>query len=249
MDPLKELLYKMADDAFIIGNRYAEWIGMGPVLEEDIALGSIAQDKTGHAFNLYNHLYTLGEANPDKIAYYRPENEFKCCHFVELPSMDYSFTLMRHFLFDHAEFERYTLLQNSTYGPLSDLAKKYRPEIKYHVFHADTWITQLSKGNEESHARMQSALNEAWPLAKGIFEESPSESELISKGIFAGEKSLRQKLEETVIPILEKAGLKVPKGENPDAMGGRNGYHTEHLKPMLEEISEVIKSDEDGIEW
>ena len=44
---IKELLYKMADDLLIIGHRNSEWTGLGPILEEDIAFSSMAQDKIG----------------------------------------------------------------------------------------------------------------------------------------------------------------------------------------------------------
>ena len=47
MQAAKELLFKMADDALIIGHRHSEWTGLGPILEEDIALSSMAQDKIG----------------------------------------------------------------------------------------------------------------------------------------------------------------------------------------------------------
>jgi 1,2-phenylacetyl-CoA epoxidase catalytic subunit len=39
--PLKELLYKMADDQLILGHRNSEWTGFGPLLEEDIAFSSM----------------------------------------------------------------------------------------------------------------------------------------------------------------------------------------------------------------
>jgi 1,2-phenylacetyl-CoA epoxidase catalytic subunit len=42
---IKELLFKMADDELIIGHRNSEWTGLSPILEEDIAFSSIAQDK------------------------------------------------------------------------------------------------------------------------------------------------------------------------------------------------------------
>ena len=50
---LKELILKMADDALIIGHRNSEWTGLGPILEEDIAFSSMAQDKIGHALPVY----------------------------------------------------------------------------------------------------------------------------------------------------------------------------------------------------
>lgn len=251
MEALKELLYKMADDELIIGHRHSEWIGMGPVLEEDIAFGSLAQDKVGHAYNFYNLLHELGEADPDTIGFTRSEEQYKCCHLVEHPNGEYDFSLMRHFLFDHAEFLRFEMLSESSNESLANLAKKYKSEIKYHLFHADTWINQLSgKGSEESKTRMQSALDTAYPIALGIFEPGPNEEALIQEKIFGGEAALQKKWEETVIPILEKAGLTIPTVENAkEGYGGRYGFHTEAFAPLLAEMSEVVRLEQPGTEW
>jgi ring-1,2-phenylacetyl-CoA epoxidase subunit PaaC len=125
MSGIKDLLFKMADDALIIGHRNSEWTGIGPVLEEDLAFSSMAQDKIGHAFALYTILHeSFGEAEPDTLAFKRTEKEFKCCQLVELPIGEYDFSLMRHFLFDHAESLRYEMLANSSFQPLAQLAKK-----------------------------------------------------------------------------------------------------------------------------
>ncbi|MDX2003081.1 MAG: 1,2-phenylacetyl-CoA epoxidase subunit PaaC [Chitinophagales bacterium] len=248
MDLLKEFLYKVADDELILGHRNSEWTGLGPMLEEDIAFSSMAQDKIGHANALYNILYIeLGEQQPDQIAFGRKEKDFKCCHLVEMPNGEYDFSLIRHFLFDHSELLRYTLLEQSSFAPLAQLAKKIKGELKYHVLHGDTWIKKLGKANEESHARMQSALNEAWPLALGIFEEGPYEVELISQGIFVGEATLKEQWLVSVSTILELANLKIP--VNIEAsLGGRRGYHTEHLAPLLKEMTEVFSLDPNA-EW
>ena len=97
---LKDLLFKMADDALIIGHRNSEWTGIGPMLEEDMAFSSMAQDKIGHAIALYNILHeVLGEADPDTLGFKREAKQFKCCQFVELPIGEYDFSLIRHFLF------------------------------------------------------------------------------------------------------------------------------------------------------
>lgn len=86
--PLKsaliDLLYRLADDSLIIGHRNSEWTGIGPVLEEDIAFSSMAQDKIGHAVAYYNLLHELGEPDPDDLAYARPIEAFRCCTLVAL---------------------------------------------------------------------------------------------------------------------------------------------------------------------
>lgn len=248
---LNELLFKMADDALIIGHRNSEWTGIGPMLEEDLAFSSMAQDKIGHAQALYNILHqALGTADADTLAFKRSEKDFTCCRLVELPIGEYDFSLMRHFLFDHAELLRYEMLSNSSFLPLAQLAKKVHGEIKYHVLHADIFIKQLSKGNETSKARMQAALNVAWPFALGMFEEGEHETELIAQQIFAGEKALKTRWIEKVTEHLKSAGLQIPTiAENNIEYGGRKGWHTEHLKPLLSEMTEVTQSDELTAEW
>lgn len=247
---LKDLLFRMADDALIIAHRNSEWTGLGPILEEDIAFSSIAQDKMGHAQSLYAILHTLGEADPDTLAFTRQEGAFRCCHLVEYPIGGYDFSLMRHFLFDCSELLRYEMLASSSFEPLAKLARKMRGEIRYHVFHATTWIEQLgAKGTEESRARMQSALNEAFPLALGIFEPSDYEDELAESGIFAGEKALQEKWIEMVTPLLHKSDLVVPPMVDiTPSYGGRKGFHTEYLAPLLEEMTEVFRIDPSA-EW
>lgn len=243
--PLINLLYRMADDALIIGHRNSEWTGLGPILEEDIAFSSIAQDKIGHSLALFQMLNMLGEPEPDKAAFMRTASEMKCCHLVEYPIGGYDFSLMRHFLFDTAEMLRYQMLEESSFLPLSQLARKVRGEIKYHVFHANTWITQLgAKGNEESHAKMQVVLDFAFPLALGIFEKSEYENELISEGIFGGEVELQKRWIDAISITLEKATLVLPRIESvKPSYGGRSGLHTEYLEPMLDEMTEVIDTD------
>jgi ring-1,2-phenylacetyl-CoA epoxidase subunit PaaC len=168
----------------------------------------------------------------------------KCSQLVEIYSQDYAFALVRHFFFDHAEFLRYSMLQNSRYEPLAQLSKKIKGEIKYHLLHADTWMQKLSNGTEESKARMQSAVNEAFPYALGVFEPSDHDKELKEMGAFEGETALREQWLETVFPIVRKAGLTLPEADDVEPkFGGRNGYHTEFLQPLLNEMTEVLRSE------
>jgi ring-1,2-phenylacetyl-CoA epoxidase subunit PaaC len=246
---LKDLLYKIADDQLVIGHRNSEWTGLGPILEEDIAFSSIAQDKIGQSQHIYEILHQLGEKDPDTIAFNRGVKEFKSCHFVEYPIGEYDFSLMRNFLFNHAEAARFDMLSESLFEPLKNLAKKYRGEIKYHVMHADIWIKQLSKASDESRVKMQSSLNECFNLALGIFEESKFENLLNEMKIFEGENSLMNKWLKNVTPIIEQASLQIPEKDKwTPAFGGRNGYHTEYLQPLLEEMSSVFRLDPKA-EW
>jgi ring-1,2-phenylacetyl-CoA epoxidase subunit PaaC len=245
---LRDLLFKMADDCLILGHRNSEWVGIGPVLEEDIAFASIAQDKLGHALGLYTILHEhLGEADPDTLAFMRTERAFKCCHFVEIVAQEYDIALMRHFLFDIADSLRFQMLATSAFESLAQLARKVRGEVQYHTMHANAFIKQLSNGSEEAHFRLQTALNELFPLALGIFEPSEYEDILIEEGMFAGEAALRDEWLAAITKVLDEAGLTLD--TNVEAVfGGRKGYHTEYLAGLLDEMSEVFATDP-AAEW
>jgi len=243
-EALKDLLYKIADDQLILGHRNSEWTGFGPLLEEDIAFSSMAQDKVGQSWQLYKILNELGESDPDTVAFMRNAEQFHNCHFVELPNGEYDFSLIRHFLFDTAEYLRFSMLADSSYEPLALLSKKIKGEIKYHKMHADIWIKQLGAATDDSISRLQESLDLAMPYALGIFEASRFDEELKADGIFEGESALMAQWKEQITKIIDQTELQLP---DLDALtpqtGGRYGEHTEHLQPLLDEMSEVFKID------
>jgi ring-1,2-phenylacetyl-CoA epoxidase subunit PaaC len=246
---LKELCYRLADDHLILGHRNSEWTGMGPLLEEDIAFSSMAQDKIGQSLALYTILQDLGEADPDTSAFTRPSGKFHNCVFVELPNGEYDFSLMRHFLFDTAAALRFESLRSSSHTPLAQLAAKIRGELHYHTLHANGWIRQLGSATTESISRLQKALEISMPYALGMFEESPFEAELKSGGIFAGEGVIKDQWIKKVEAVISQTSLQLPDWRTTlPVMGGRSGDHSEHLQPLLDEMSEVLRIDPSA-EW
>ena len=246
---LKELLYKIADDLLILGHRNSEWTGFGPLLEEDIAFSSMAQDKVGQSHALYTILNSLGERDPDTIAFTRNASQFHNSMLVELPNGEYDFSLVRHFLYDTAEGIRFEMLSSSSFQQVADLSKKIRAELRYHTLHANTWMKQLGTATEESISKLQKSLDYAMPFALGMFEESPYEKELISSGIFGGEQALKERWMKKVEEIISQTNLTLPDWKLiQPVMGGRIGKHTEHLQPLLDEMSEVFRIDPSA-EW
>lgn len=246
---LKELLYKIADDQLILGHRNSEWTGFGPLLEEDIAFSSMAQDKIGQSYALYQMLQSLGESDPDTVAFTRNASQFHNCILTELPNGEYDFSLIRHFLYDTAEAIRFEMLSESSYQPLADISKKIRAELRYHTLHANTWMKQLGSATEESISRLQNSLNLALPFALGMFEESPYEKELISSKIFGGEQALKERWMKKVEDVIKQTNLIIPDWKTlQPVLGGRVGTHSEHLQPLLDEMSEVFKIDPTA-EW
>lgn len=246
---LKELLYKIADDQLILGHRNSEWTGFGPLLEEDIAFSSMAQDKIGQSYALYQMLNKLGEQNPDTVAFMRNASQFHNSILVELPNGEYDFSLIRHFLFDTAEAIRFEMLSSSSFQPLAELARKIKGELRYHTLHANTWIKKLGRATPESIERLQRSLEQALPFALGIFEESAYETDIIKNGIFAGETALKAAWTKKVESVIAETDLQLP-----DLLlvkpvyGGRKGNHSEHLQPLLDEMAEVFRIDPTA-EW
>lgn len=246
---LKELLYKIADDQLILGHRNSEWTGFGPLLEEDIAFSSMAQDKVGQSQALYTMLHELGEQAPDTVAFTRNAEQFHNCILVELPNGEYDFSLIRHFLYDTAESIRFEMLTRSTYQPLAQLAVKIRGELRYHTLHANTWIKQLGSATEESISRLQRSLEYALPYALGLFERSPFEDDLIRDGIFEGEELLQREWQRKIEQVIGQTRLTLPDlSDITPALGGRLGKHSDHLQPLLDEMSEVFRIDPTA-EW
>jgi ring-1,2-phenylacetyl-CoA epoxidase subunit PaaC len=246
---LKELLYKIADDQLILGHRNSEWTGFGPLLEEDIAFSSMAQDKIGQSHALYSILNQLGEQNPDTVAFMRNANQFHNCVFVELPNGEYDFSLIRHFLYDTALAIRFEMLTSSSFKPLAELSTKIKGELRYHTLHANTWVKQLGSATDDSIGRLQGSLNACVPYALGMFEESPYEKEIISAGIFEGENALKAKWKSKVKEIVSQTKLQLPDLDSSlPVNGGRIGKHSEHLQRLLDEMAEVFKIDP-AAEW
>jgi ring-1,2-phenylacetyl-CoA epoxidase subunit PaaC len=243
-EAIKDLLYKIADDQLILGHRNSEWTGLGPLLEEDIAFSSMAQDKVGQGWQFYKILNELGESDPDTLAFMRNAEQFHNSQLVELPNGEYDFSLIRHFLFDTAELIRFSMLSESSYEPIALLAKKIKGEVKYHTMHANIWIKQLGSATPESISRLQASLDYAMPYALGIFEPSKFEEELKQEGVFEGESVLKATWLGQIEGILDQTELKMPSlDQKQSGFGGRYGNHTAHLQPLLDEMSEVFKVD------
>ncbi len=256
-DALVNYLYALADDELLVGHRASEWTGLAPILEADVALSSIAQDEMGHALTFYQLLEALGEGNPDDLAFARGVTDFRNAIFSELPRGDWAFTVVRQYLHDVAERVRLEALANSAYEPLAHVARKLIVEEKYHLLHDRSWVAKLGGATEESHRRMQAALDRAFPHALGLFEPADGEAVRAEAGIAPPERELRDRWLDEVVPFLESATLRVParrddRGEwqvlVEPVYGGRRGRHTEYLETLLDAMQMVYRM-EPGAKW
>ena len=180
---LEGLLLAMADDEFVIGYWDSEWTGIAPLLEEDVAMSSIAQDEIGHARAFYSLLGELNGRDPDAIAYDRPPEAFRHCRLVDHPRTDWAFTIARRYLYETADAVRLAALADSTFVPLAGLVAKIRREETYHLAHAEGWLRRLADARPEGRARLLAALSILAPDAATVFTPLAGEAELVAAGI------------------------------------------------------------------
>lgn len=237
------LLLAFADDAMLQGHRDAEWTGLGPILEEDIAFSSMAQDELGHAQVLYRLRHEhLGAPDPDAQAFLRDAAAWRNARLVELPRGDFAFALVRRALFDLAKAVQYDALRQSPVRELAVAATKLRQEKKYHLLHDRAFVTRLGRATAASHDRLQAALEAAFPAACDLFEPSDGLAALAAAKLVPGADVLRSVWLAAVCQLADDAGLNVPAAD-PAALGGRRGDHTEHLEPLLAAMQGMFRSD------
>ena len=149
----RELL-GLADDELIIGWRDSEWTGIAPLLEEDVAFSSIAQNEIGHA----RALYELLSDDADALAFDRSLDEYRCAPLVELKLLDWAHAIARRWLYEVADEIRISALKESL-----PLAAKIDREETYHRMHAEMWHGRLRNA-----PRFREAVEELWPYALGV---------------------------------------------------------------------------------
>jgi ring-1,2-phenylacetyl-CoA epoxidase subunit PaaC len=159
---VNELLLGLADDELVLGWRDSEWTGIAPMLEEDVAFSSIAQNEIGHARALYQ---LLGD-DPDALAFDRPLDEYRCAPLVELRLLDWARTIARRWLYEVADEIRIAALMEDGDPAVSGLAAKINREEAYHRMHAEMWHERLRETPQ-----FRAAVEELWPYAVGLLPE------------------------------------------------------------------------------
>jgi ring-1,2-phenylacetyl-CoA epoxidase subunit PaaC len=218
-----------ADDNLVLAQRLGEWISKAPELEEDIALGNIALDHLGVARALYTRAGEIeGKGRTeDDYAMRRAEREFLNVLLVEQPNGDFAHTMVRALFFDAYQVELWEGLSGSDDETLAGIAARAGKEARYHLRHSSAWVVRLGDGTEESHRRSQSAVDALWRYTGELFEGPAQVS--------------RDRWQATMQDVLDEAGLGIP--DDPyQRGGGRRGFHSEHLGPLLAEMQWMQRS-------
>src|SRR6188472_3539481 len=171
-DQVQKIL-EMADDELILGWRDSEWTGIAPLLEEDVAFSSIAQNEIGHARALYELVARERGTSADELAFDRSPEEYRCSALVEKRLLDWEKTIARHVLYEEADAARLERLKQSDDPEIAGLAAKIDREEAYHRMHAQMWHERL-----QGESRYVAALEELRPLLEERGAHGPELTEL-----------------------------------------------------------------------
>jgi ring-1,2-phenylacetyl-CoA epoxidase subunit PaaC len=235
--PLVTYLVRLADDNVVLGQRLSEYIAHAPELEEDLAVANIGLDHIGVAQHLYTYAAEVeGEGrSEDDFAFWRTEREFTNVLLVEQPHQGFGELIARQFLFDAYQLELWEALSRSSDERLAGIAAKALKEARYHLRHTSSWVVRLGDGTDESHRRMQDAIDAMWRFTGELFEAHDLDRQMAAEGVGVDPATLRQAWDATVDEVLAEATLQRP--DDPyQATGGRSGMHTEHLGHLLAEM-------------
>lgn len=235
---LFDYLLRLADSDLILAQRLGEWVGHGPVLEEDIALTNVGLDLLGQARLWYAY---AGEVearfagtgrSEDALAFLRDGGEFRNLLLVEQPNGNYADTMARQFFFDAWHRLLLAKLTHSRDARIAEIAAKAEKEVMYHAERSADWVIRLGDGTDESHAKMQAAIDDMWMYAGEMFDPDATDAALADEGIGCDLGALAPTWREAVGSVLDEATLAIPAGTWMQR-GGKNGVHTEQLGRLL----------------
>ena len=248
IDGLDELLRSMADDEFVIGFSDSEWTGIAPLLEEDNAMSSPAQDELGHAQALYGLLATVtGAADSDSLAYDREPAEYRHARLLDHGRGDWAMTIARRYLYETADSVRLAALTAASWQPLAELVGKLVREERYHLMHVALWLDRLATTTGEPRDRLVAALETLGPDSGTVFTPLPGEPALLEAGVLGRAMSeLEGDWRAGVAATFERLGLPALPATRDPARGRTD--HGEAFTWLHGEFT-AVRSSDPGATW
>lgn len=234
---LFEFCLRQGDNYLILGQRLSEICGHGPILEQDIALTNIALDLLGQSrFYLTYAAQIEGKGRTeDDLAFFRDILDFRNALLTEQPNGDFAQTIARQFFFDAFNYYMLEELTKSSDPEIKGFAEKGLKEVTYHLRFSTDWMFRLGDGTEESHERLQNAVDDLWMVTGDLFEVTDGDAILVKEGVIPEMSLIRDKWNKKVAEVLNESTLTQP-ASNFQLNGSRGGNHTEHLGFILAEL-------------
>jgi ring-1,2-phenylacetyl-CoA epoxidase subunit PaaC len=242
-------LIRLADNALILAQQLGDWVGKGPELEEEIAMANFALDYVGQARMLYSLAAEIeGEGRTeDDLAFLRDGIDFHNVLLVEQPNGDFATTIARQFYFESFYQLQLAALENSSEPRLAQIAVKANKEIQYHLKHTRLWLMRLGDGTDESHRRMQTAIDDLWRYSGEMFNADDLDVWAAESGIGPNPADLRENWNDYLSAAIAEATLTMPDAEWM-ASGGKQGVHSEHLGFLLADM-QFLQRAYPGASW
>ena len=240
---------RLADTSLVLGQRLGEWVGHSPALEEDLGLANLSLDLIGQARLLLTYAGEIeGRGrSEDDLAMSRDQSDYLNFALVEQPNGDFGRTIVRQFLLDAFQIELYEALQHSKDPRLAEVAARALKETRYHLRYSSAWLVRLGDGTEESHRRVQEALDDLWRFTREFFAADDVDEEMARAGIAPSLVELEPRWSARVDEVLREATLKRP-ADVRYTWHGKRGDHTEHLGYLLAEMQFLYRS-HPGASW
>ena len=234
---------RLGDLSLVLGQRLGEWVGHAPALEEELGLANVALDLVGQARLLLTY---AGEVEgrgrgEDEIAFLREHGDYLNAILAEQPNGDFGRTIVRQVLVDAFQLELYRSMTTSTDERLAAIAAKSVKEVLYHLRYSSGWLVRLGDGTEESHARVQSALDTLWPYTVELFAEDELDRTMADRGVAPRLSDVHTAWLRHIDEILAEAMLQRPK-DRPHSWYGKRGQHSEHLGYILAELQHLQRT-------
>lgn len=244
-----DYVLRLGDSCLILSQRLGEWCGRGPVLEEDLALTNIALDLNGQAQLWLGYAAEIeGKGHTqDQLAFLRHAHEFRNLLLVEQANGDFAMTIARQFYFDLWHSWLLKELLHSSDQRIREISEKARKEVQYHLRRSTGWVIRLGDGTEESHSRMQRAVDELWQFTGEFFDTDAVDQAMVQEKIGPDPRTFQTIWMDRVKSTFAEATLVLPE-TGWMQRGGKCGIHTERLGYLLAEM-QFLQRAYPGAQW
>jgi ring-1,2-phenylacetyl-CoA epoxidase subunit PaaC len=113
--------------------------------------------------------------------------------------------------------------------------------------YSSSWLVRLGDGTEESHLRVQRALERLWPYTVELFEADALDRDMAERGVAPSLEEIRSAWDRHIDEVLAEATLDRP-AERPYTWFGKRGEHSEHLGYLLAEM-QYLQRAHPGARW